>query len=164
MSIDLDEQRLLPRMEDLKTETKLYTIGYEGFEILNFVHLLRIRRIERVIDVRRNPISRKRGFSKRILQETLEKYGIEYFHIPQLGIPTSYRTELNCQADYDRLFDLYEKELLPDVMEFVEQAAKLVQEKTSVLLCFEKSPNQCHRTRLALKIKDLYGYPVIPLK
>lgn len=163
MSIFIEEQAEIqfPCSEDTATT---FTIGYENYDIERFVRVLRSQGVQRVIDVRKNPISRKKGFSKKVFSETLKKHGIEYVHLPQLGIPSSYRTELNCQADYDALFEFYETELIPQVMDSVREAADLIREKPSVLVCFEKSPKQCHRYRLAKIIEKIYGFPVANIK
>ena len=68
--------------------------------------------VKTLVDVRRNPLSRKFGFSKRMLSETVKKLGIGYVHIPESGIASERRQELNTQADYDRLFNSYERQEL----------------------------------------------------
>ena len=139
-------------------DTVVYTIGYEGVAIDTFLRKLKASKIKRVIDVRRNPISRKPGFSKRRLQEELATIGVEYVHIPQLGIPSSMRRELHSLEDYKSLFDEYEKTILPDAQEYKEHAIQLLTEKPSALLCFESTPCYCHRSRLAGVIANETGF------
>lgn len=55
----------------------LFTIGYENAEITNFIEALRRSKIQRVADVRKNPVSRKRGFSKNKLAEHLRSVDID---------------------------------------------------------------------------------------
>ena len=69
----------------------LFTIGYEGRNIEEYLGLLKKNIVKLVIDVRRNPISRKRGFSKNRMREALSSEGIEYMHFPQLGIESKNR-------------------------------------------------------------------------
>ncbi|MEN6328638.1 MAG: DUF488 domain-containing protein, partial [Syntrophomonas sp.] len=59
---------------------KIYTIGYEGKTVDEFLRVLEKAKISIVIDVRENPNSRKKGFSKKILSETLNNNGIQYRH------------------------------------------------------------------------------------
>ena len=139
-------------------DTVIYTIGYEGVPISKFLRKLSTSKIKRIIDVRCNPISRKPGFSKRRLEEELASIGVEYVHIPQFGIPSSMRRELNSPADYKSLFDEYEKTILPGVREYQEQVIRLLMEKPSALLCFEATPCYCHRTRLAQVIATETGF------
>ena len=54
--------------------------SYEAF----FICLLRAG-ITLLCDVRRNPVSRKWGFSKRMLLAGCDRLGIEYRHLPDLG-------------------------------------------------------------------------------
>ena len=70
---------------------KLYTIGYEGRDIDEFVSLLKDNRITRLIDVREIPFSRKKGFSKSRLNERLQNENIDYVHIKALGSPSEIR-------------------------------------------------------------------------
>ena len=45
----------------------LYTAGYEGLTIDAFIARLKQAGIDRVLDVREYPLSRKKGFSKKCL-------------------------------------------------------------------------------------------------
>ena len=138
--------------------TTIYTIGYEGVSIEKFIRKLQSEKIECLIDVRCNPLSRKPGFSKKSLSEHLQSAGIEYRHIPQLGIPSSMRQSLNTKEDYIRLFDRYENEILPVAEEQKEELIKLLSRKRAVLVCFEADPICCHRTRLSNVISSETGY------
>ena len=108
-----------------------------------------------VCDVRKNPISRKYGFSKGILSKELYNAGVKYIHFPELGIPSALRQNLKTQEDYDLLFDHYERTILPANLNKVEVISDLLDsDKRIALLCFEKNPLQCHRTRIANKILE----------
>jgi len=130
----------------------VYTVGYEGRTIDGLLdHLLRSG-IERLIDVRKNAMSRKYGFAGRTITRLCADVGIEYVHVPTLGIPSSMRVDLSSQAAYDRLFDSYEAEILPDATGSIASVADLCAERASVLMCFEASSCQCHRGRLAPRV------------
>jgi uncharacterized protein (DUF488 family) len=139
-------------------DTFVYTIGYEGIALKTFLRTLKKNGIKRIIDVRRNPISRKPGFSKNKLKESLNSYGIDYVHFPELGIPSSMRCDLNTKDDYVRLFDKYENEILPNAEKQKEQVIELLETMPSALLCFEHASECCHRTRLAQVIAKETGY------
>ena len=83
---------------------KLYTIGYTGFSLPEFIATLTENGIECLIDVRQLPISRKKGFAKSALQAHLNDAGIEYRHFRLLGSPSVIRHELRETGDYDRFF------------------------------------------------------------
>ncbi len=141
----------------------VYTTGYEGRSIDAFLSNLIGRGIRRVIDVRRVARSRKYGFSGKALQGMLSKVDVGYRHVPELGIPAPLRRGLVSQADYDRLFILYRRQILPRETEAVREVSDLVSEQASVLLCFEKNPRQCHRTHLARAIAQGTGLKYVPI-
>src|ERR1041385_3912514 len=72
-------------------KTVLFTIGYEGRALDELIAMLSAERVERVIDIRELPLSRRRGFSKTPLGEALRAAGIEYVHMRSAGNP--YRRE-----------------------------------------------------------------------
>lgn len=62
-------------------------IGYEGRSLDDFIGCLSGHGTAFLADVRLNPVSRKRGFSKRLLAAALAEAGISYWHVPELGNP-----------------------------------------------------------------------------
>ena len=122
-------------------------------------HLLRPG-IERLIDVRKNAMSRKYGFAGKTIARLCDDVDIEYIHVPTLGIPSSMRTDLSSQEAYDRLFDKYEAKILPGATESIASVAELCSEKASALMCFEASSCQCHRGRLAPRVAAESGLEV----
>ena len=109
-----------------------------------------------LVDVRNNPLSMKFGFSKTKLKNFCASLDIEYLHIPQVGIKSEQRQELNSQTDYDKLFDTYKKSNLKETINYQEQILKLLQHKKRIALtCFEANICQCHRKHLAEAITEL---------
>ena len=104
-----------------------------------------------IVDVRRNPVARRYGFHKSSLSRLCSKVNIEYVHVPELGIPSDLRQNLDCQAAYDRLFEQYERELLPQAQaqEALCRLAQLLSSKPTALMCMEAEPTMCHRSRVA---------------
>lgn len=132
------------------------TIGYEGASIETYINKLIQNDIRTLVDVRKNPISRKYGFSKSTLSSLLERLGIEYLHMPTLGIESSERQELNSQRDYDLLFDRYEKDVLVREQQSLQSLYQLFHDKKRIAItCFEKDHCQCHRSRVANSIQQL---------
>ena len=145
-----------------RKKTMFSTIGYEGDSIEAYLNKLIENDIRLLVDVRKNPISRKYGFSKRTLSSLLGKMGIDYFHIPELGIQSSDRQELNTQSDYDKLFEKYEKTVLRDQQESLEKLFDLFTENRRIAItCYEKDPRQCHRSRVANAIESLAKNEVV---
>lgn len=136
--------------------SEIYTIGYEGLSIDRFLNYLLSERVEGLIDVRNNPISRKYGFSKKTLARLCEKLDIQYTHFPELGIPSTYRAGLrrDDRVNYPKLWDYYEREVLSRQIKTLNHLAQLVQQRPSALLCFENDPQKCHRHRLAANLSQ----------
>lgn len=131
----------------------IYTIGYEGKSLEEYINQLIMEDVKILLDVRKNPNSRKYGFSKKTLQRAIEEVGIEYRHVPELGIAGEKRVNLSTIEDYNRLFDLYEKEVLSNSQNVLEEIYQLVLKKDRIgLTCFEKSSAYCHRSRVAQSI------------
>ena len=128
---------------------RIHTAGYEGESIDAFLQKLLKNAVERLIDVRSNPLSRKYGFSKGSLAQLCAKVGIEYIHVPEAGIPSAYRTALRSYEDYQALLRRYERVTLKEIAAIREELAKLVRERLSALVCFEADVSCCHRSVLA---------------
>jgi len=127
---------------------KIFTIGYEGTTVPEFVEALRKAGVERVIDVRALPLSRRPGFSKTPLRGALEEAGIEYVHLKALGTPADGRTAARAGRHED-MARIYAGQLeLPEAMAQSAQMLELAREKPSALLCMEREPAHCHRTLL----------------
>ena len=128
---------------------RLFTIGYEGKSIAAFVDALIDNRILALVDVRHNPLSRKPGFSKTAFRSHLENSGIDYYHIPQLGIPSQYRRNLGTEESYRALFEYYDREILSVNILFIEKIKELLaQYQRLAITCFEADYHNCHRHRI----------------
>lgn len=133
----------------------LYTIGYEGLDLKQFKAHLACHGVDVVADVRRLPVSRKKGFSKTSLGETLRGQDIEYRNFQELGAPKTIREELYQSGDYDRFFQKY-RQNISDKQTALEAIHDLLKKgKKVTLLCFERNPQQCHRQVVAEEIQKL---------
>jgi uncharacterized protein (DUF488 family) len=123
-----------------------FTIGYSGKSIADFVEALNAVRVNRVVDVRELPLSRKKGFSKTALGDALSRVGIEYLHLRVAGNP--YRAQKDdvaaCLALYSAHVDRH-----PEVLQALEDA---VDGNRAALLCFESDACDCHRSVLAARM------------
>ncbi len=66
---------------------RIFTIGYEGATVAALLAALTQAGVERLIDVRALPVSRRPGFSKTPLSAALAEAGIDYVHLRALGTP-----------------------------------------------------------------------------
>ena len=134
------------------------TIGYEGRSVESYLNVLLRSGITLLCDVRRNPISRKYGFSKSTLGKACDGVGIRYRHIPELGIASELRKDLETQEDYDALFADYERETLPNQAEALECLRTLVRDGQRIALtCYEQLPQQCHRHCVSDELQNRFG-------
>jgi uncharacterized protein (DUF488 family) len=127
---------------------KIFTIGYEAVTMADFLTALKTAGVERIIDVRALPLSRRPGFSKSSLAASLFDAGIGYVHLKALGTPKRGRDAAK-KGDVATLREVYAEQL--DVPEAQVQAAQMLElaaEMPSALLCYERDPCHCHRTLL----------------
>lgn len=144
-------------------KTVLFTIGYEGISLEEYLVRLLKNDIKVLVDVRKNPMSMKYGFSKNQLKKYCAGLGIEYVHIPEVGIQSDQRRELNTQSDYDKLFAFYRKDNLSNTTTYQNEILNLLKvHKRIALTCFEANICQCHRKHLAEAIEALpeFNYEV----
>ena len=124
----------------------LFTIGYEGRTQEEYLGLLEGSGVTLLADVRRNPLSRKKGFSKRTLAAGCAAVGIRYEHLPALGIASEKRKHLGTQAAVDALFAEYERDWLPQQgPALAKLRAWLDAGEHVALTCFEREAERCHR-------------------
>jgi uncharacterized protein (DUF488 family) len=141
------------------TKTILFTIGYEGISLEKYLVRLLKNDVRVLVDVRNNPLSMKYGFSKTLLKRYCESLGIKYVHIPEVGIQSEQRKELNSQADYDKLFAVYRKQNLTRTTKAQTEILDLLRKnKRIALTCFEANICQCHRKHLAEAVQGLPGF------
>jgi len=127
----------------------LFTIGYEGLTIDAYLNKLISNNINALVDVRWNPNSMKYGFSKAKLRYYVEQAGLRYYHIPDLGIPSSLRKKLETPEDYFSLLQYYQSEILPKQTMAIERIKALLSEHTRIALtCFEANYRFCHRHKI----------------
>jgi hypothetical protein len=69
----------------------IFTVGYEKRSIDDLIWLLQARHVERVVDVRLTPASRRPDFAKKRLSSSLAVAGIAYEHRAALGNPPAIR-------------------------------------------------------------------------
>ena len=133
---------------------RIFTIGYEATTVPEFVAALRDAGVQRVIDVRAVPNSRRPGFSKTPLRNALAEVGIDYVHLRALGTPADGRAAARA-GRHEELERIYAGQLeLPEAMVQTAQMIELAKEKPSALLCYERDPAHCHRTLLLAAAAD----------
>ena len=141
----------------------LFTIGYEGRSLENYLNQLLKSGITLLCDVRRNALSRKYGFAKSTLSRGCEGVGIRYEHLPELGISSDLRQGLKTEADYAALFGRYRRHSLPGQFLVLLRIRDWILAGACVALtCYERLPSQCHRHCVADALKSEFGQVFVP--
>jgi len=141
----------------------IYTIGYEGLDMDGFLALLRTGNVETVVDIRELPLSRKPGFSKKGLRETLNLNGFEYMHVPELGCPRPIRDQYRMDADWQRYKQGFLR-YLAGQDEVIAELSAMASTTSCALLCFEADYNYCHRSMVADAMRHANGMQAYHLK
>ncbi len=131
----------------------LYTIGFQGAHLPEFLNTLERSGVDLLVDIRENAISRKPGFSKNALRDALAEVNIGYVHYRALGPIRAVRQTYAKTHDWDWLKQQYLESIQtqPDLLR--ELMAQIYQH-TCCLLCFEADPALCHRSILAQYLHD----------
>lgn len=134
----------------VKEGKAVFTIGHEKRKIDDFVKILKGNNVDVLVDVRANGYSRKPGFSYVTLKKRLEKEGIDYLSMKELGAPKKLRAGRK-EKGYGWFFEEYEKYLDTESSE-LDKLEKIVKYSSGCLMCFELEPRECHRSILANKL------------
>lgn len=132
----------------------LYTAGYEGVDIATFIQRLQDAGVNQIIDVRKYPISRKRGFSKTALSQRLAEASIAYRHMPQLGCPKPIRERYKRDGDWSAYEDDFVKYIATQ-RDTLNQVLAEARTTFSCLICFEADASFCHRRLVAEASKEI---------
>lgn len=133
------------------------SVGYERYgDNREFAARLAEAGVERLVDVREAPISRRRGFAKSALAAALNEAGIEYEHVGELGNPKAIR-DVYKAGDPDEGRARYADYLLGHRRDALESLVPKLHEKRTALMCLEQDPARCHRTVIIEALRDELG-------
>lgn len=123
--------------------------GYEGQSVEDLIAYCRRLNVHTVVDVRMNAISRKKGFSKTALSTALQAAGFNYVHLRALGNPKDNRPGFAHpgSAEAETAHKRFVNEVLTSskALEQLDACMTLVEQGNVLFLCFEQSPDCCHR-------------------
>ena len=146
----------------MKTNREMiYTIGYQGLTIEEFLNILTENDVNVLCDLRHSTSSRwKPDFSKKRLADRLAQLEIKYIHIPQLGIESARRKNVSSDEDLAKLFEEYSAELPRHKQELQELKTLHNQHHKIALTCLERDPQQCHRTYVSDYLNATHGIEI----
>ena len=132
----------------------LFTIGYQQAKPAAVLSELQRAKIDLLVDIRAVAASRRPGFSKRQLAASLDEAGIAYIHLQKLGTPAQGRQAARA-GDLEALWRIYDKHIkTPEAQAALGELLALIKSgKRVCLLCYERDPNECHRSRIAALVK-----------
>ena len=133
--------------------TTLWTVGYEALWPDALVAELSAAGVERVLDVRFRPQSRRPGMSKTKLGLKLAKHGISYEHRRELGTPLEIRGLF--RAGYlDEARAAYREHAIAHAGDELDALAAELPRVRTALLCLEANPAGCHRRVVAELLRE----------
>lgn len=140
------------------TANTLFTIGYEGAVVDDFIATLLKVGVQTVIDIRDVPVSRRRGFSKSSLSQHCEDQGLTYVHLRPLGDPKEGR-EAARAGRYEQFHTIFSTHLSTlGAQSALSEAIKIASDSVSCLLCYERDHRFCHRNIVAGEMKRLGAF------
>lgn len=140
----------------------IYSIGYTGFSITDFVATLKTNKISAVVDVRSQPYSQwYPDYNKENLEIRLRQAGIYYRnYAEEFGVRQENRSYYSNSGYLD--FETFAKS-----PQFLKGFKKLVKSMNQnyrfALMCAEKDPFNCHRAILVSRAFHEAGYKVVHL-
>ena len=139
---------------------ELFTIGYQGSRLADFVATLRDAGVTTLVDVREAPWSRRPEFAKRALGEAMAAAGIGYRHMKALGTPKVGRDAARA-GDTAGFHAIFDAQLATEAAQIqLGEVAALVAAERPCLMCYERDPNQCHRSIVAARLTETTGLAV----
>jgi uncharacterized protein (DUF488 family) len=138
----------------------IFTIGYEGASLVSFIDTLKREGVAALLDVRRDPWSRRPEFRKHGLEEALAAAAVVYRHEPRLGVPREIRERFRGGTDPAGFAAWYDVEVLGRNPDLVRELSDFIKSTPTALLCYEADPARCHRSLLARELARLTHLPV----
>jgi len=134
-------------------QAQFFTIGYEGRPAEQVTSMLRDVGVKSVIDIRFSPVSMYRPeMSKSNFRQRIQKAGLQYLHVPELGVPRDIRAKAITTQTRDTIWEWYDFYV---VERFLSKNLHwfLNIEHPVALLCVECDPTECHRHRLFMELE-----------
>lgn len=129
----------------------VYTVGHSTRPIEEFLALLAAHGVQRVVDVRTIPKSRRNPqFGQESLRASLATAGIRYTHMPELGGLRRARPDSPNAGWRNASFRGYADYMqTPEFAQALEALAALAAEERVAVMCAEAVPWRCHRSLIA---------------
>ena len=142
--------RLMGLMFNRKHE--VYSIGYQGRNLSEFLDILEKNKIKILIDTRNSGLSRKPGFSRHVLRKKIEKKGIKFVATPEVGAPKDFRNYLKESGNINNFLKMYKNHIIKNNL--FDKLGNQINGERTCIMCFERNPYECHRLILSEMIHE----------
>jgi len=158
----LDDPAFTVRDIDGTDAPPLFTIGYQGRTLDQFIGILKENRIESVIDIRFSTVSRfKPEFRDSNLTRELPRAGIRYVHHKELGVPYAWQNPYKAGAIPFECLEKFYRWNVKKNSDFKAFISSVKESSPAALMCFERyaTPTRgqkiaCHRSILAAMLLE----------
>lgn len=141
----------------------LYTIGYQGAALEQFLACLAANGVRTLADIRFAPFSRRPEFRQNPLRTAVERAGLSYKHFKSLGNPPESRAAAEA-GDQVRYRTLFQAHLDTDTARTsLAQIVSALVDGPVCLMCLERRPEDCHRSMVAEWLARTAGVAVVHL-
>jgi len=155
----------------------LRTIGVYGFDRESFLAALGDEGVDLLLDVRQRRGVRGSEYAwanAQRLEAALAEAGIDYTHLKELA-PTTAMREAQYAEDDKRgegkrsrstLAPIYVERYTEEVLDQVDLGpiVKWIGGKSAALMCVERDAEACHRSLIAARLQDEFGFEVENLR
>ena len=143
----------------------LFTIGHSTRSLEELAEALRAHGVERLVDIRSFPMSRRLPqFNRENLEQELPKRGIEYVWLKSLG---GRRKKIrddspNTALRNDSFRNYADYMLSPEFRQAAAELVRMAEEKPTAYMCAERVYFHCHRMMLSDYL-TAHGHTVLHL-
>ena len=142
---------------------KLYTIGYEGALQPDVIARLSAAGVKMLADVRAVAASRRTGFSKTLLANSLAEAGIDYVHLRGVGTPKAGRDAARAGRT-NEMRAIYSDHMAEPAFQLdFARLREMAAANTTASLCFCGEASKCHRRILSDRLREEGGFEIVDL-
>ena len=139
----------------------IYTIGHSNITQESFIELLKLFKIQLVVDVRSSPYSKYvPHFNRENINKSLKENNIRYIFLGSYigGKPKEEKYYKDGKVDYDLIVKT------EHYNEGIDKIMTLNRDDNIVLMCSEEDPKSCHRHHLITQSLVNKGFEVIHIR
>lgn len=150
------ESKILWNEDKSLEAADFFTIGYSGRTTEDVLDTLVKNGVRTLIDIRQNPVSMYRPeLSKGNLCRAIQERGMNYAHLPELGVPRDIRAKAIDAGTRDVIWDWYDENVVQSYIGRNLHRFLNTFEHPVAMMCVEIDPCECHRHRLFIALEQM---------